>query len=104
MMGFLPPLDISAIFALPPTPTASSPRASTPSAPLQESWASKAQCAAHLPEQTRPPPPPPKLQSKEDRRVMIRLNKDYSTRQEDPYTIRQKIGQILKNDRIAKDV
>jgi hypothetical protein len=34
MMGFLLPLDISAIFALPSTPTASSLLASIPSAPL----------------------------------------------------------------------
>lgn len=105
MMGFPPPPDISAIFNIPPTPTASPPlRPSVPSGPTQESWANKAQRGAHLPQQTRPPPPPPKLQSKEDKRVMIRIDKDHPIRQEDPYTIRQKLGQILKNDKVAKDV
>jgi hypothetical protein len=105
MAGLQPPPDITAIFTIPPTPTASPPpRPSASSASTQESWASKAQRAAHLPQQTRPPPLPPKLQSKEDRRVMIRIDKGHPTRQEDPYIIRQKIGQILKNDKVAKDV
>jgi hypothetical protein len=36
--------------------------------------------------------------------VIIYIDKGHPIKQEDPYTIRQKLGQILKNDKIAKDV
>ena len=67
------------------------------------SYAGRAGAAADLPEPPRTSPAPSQSQPQGQTKVMIRFPPDHPARKTDPYIVKQKVAQIMGNDKTVRD-